>query len=416
MAEEKLKVIKEDPVAFAKFILDFHPFPYQESILSNDSERLIAVCGRQIGKSTTAAAKLVHFAVTHPKTTSIIVSATLRQSMEMFSKVRMFTDSSIVKRSITRMTRTQIFFNNGSRIICLPCGRYGSTLRGLTVHFAVVDEAAFIYPEVIESVIFPMLATTHGRIWLLTTPWDRAHITYKAFTSWPKDSVYHFPSSINPLITPAFLDEQLNLIGQERYNQEYLAQFVDDSRSYFPMTLIRPCIGETPISSDCCFAGYDPGGKESYAAAVAVNKRQDKLVVRRIWSAKGLSYTEATLKVAEMCKLLNAENLYVDQTGLGQPVVEHIKDLGISVDGLVLTDKRREELFTNLKLLLEQRKIILPDNLELIKSLNCIEYERTRVGGFRFTHRQGTYDDLAFALALACWAVKMQPSGAIVKL
>ncbi|MBI2184290.1 MAG: hypothetical protein HYU39_04940 [Thaumarchaeota archaeon] len=29
-----------------------------------------------------------------------------------------------------------------------------------------------------------------------------------------------------------------------------------------------------------------------------------------------------------------------------------------------------------------------------------------RTGGFRFTHRQGTHDDLAYALALACRAAK----------
>lgn len=196
-------------------------------------------------------------------------------------------------------------------------------------------------------------------------------------------------------------------------------QFIDDANSYFPMTLLRPCIGYISASSffNSCFAGYDPGGKESYAAAVFLAKQEDNLVVREIWSRKGLSYNEATINVAEMCRNLGAENLCVDQTGLGQPIVEHIKELGLNAQGLVLTDKRREELFTNLKLLLEQRKITLPDTPELIKSLNCIEYERTRVGGYRFNHRQSTYDDLAFALALACWAIKTQPSsGEIVKL
>ncbi len=412
-----MKAIKDDPVVFAKHILGFSPLPYQEDILHNDSGRLIAICGRQVGKSTTAAVKLIHFAVTHPKTTSIIVSATLRQSIETFDKVRVLVDSSIVRRSVTRLGRTQVFFSNGSRIICLPSGRYGTTLRGLTVHFAVVDEAAFIYPEVIESVIFPMLATTQGRIWLLTTPWDRDHITYKAFSSWPKESVYHFPSSINPFITPEFLEEQRALIGEERFNQEYLAQFIDDASSYFPMTLLRPCIGDLSGSFNCCFAGYDPGGKESYAAAVFLAKQGDNLVVQQIWSKRGLSYNDATVNVVEMCKKLGAENLCVDQTGLGQPIIEHIQQLGLNVQGLVLTDKRLEELFTNLKLLLEQRKITIPDTPDLIKSLNCIEYERTRVGGYRFKHRQGTYDDLAYALALACWAVKTQPSGGgIVKL
>lgn len=335
--------------------------------------------------------------------------------METFTKVQTFIETSIVKRSVKRTTQTQIFLKNGSRIVCLPSGRFGSTLRGLTVHFAVVDEAAFIYDEVISNAIFPMLAATNGKIWMLTTPWDKNHITYRCFNN-PDWSIHHLPSSVNPLITNEFLQEQRNLHGEEKYQMEYEAVFIDDAKSYFPMTLLRPCIGEplTTLNVGNYHLGYDPGGRHDYAAYVVVEPQDDLLHTRLIRAVKGLPYTTVSLEVADLNNKHRLQSAAVDQTGLGNPIIEHLKELGLPINGYILTNKIREEILSNLKILLEQRKIVLPDNIELLNSLNCIEYERSRTGTHLFTHREGTHDDLAYALALACMQVKRSRSGGVV--
>ncbi|MEM3646550.1 MAG: phage terminase large subunit [Thermofilum sp.] len=421
---EKLRRLKNDPVAFAETILGFKPFPYQEKWLRDPAKRLIACCGRQIGKSTTAAVKLIHFAVTNPKTTSIIVSATLRQSIETFDKVLSFVLNTVLKKSVTYRTRTRIHFSNGSRIICLPCGRYGSSLRGLTVHFAVLDEAAFMPEDVIANVVFPMLATTNGTLWMLTTPWSKDHITYRAFMDTRNWSVYHLPSEVNPLITRQFLEEQRVLVGEERFRLEYLAEFVDDAKAYFPMTLLRKNIhicDEQPCQycdtynnpekisglRQEAFAGYDPGGRESYAAIVIVTRvtGYQGIQVRSVIQEKAGSdekfYTNFTVKLADLHKTLRFKKVCVDATGLGGPILEHMRELGLPAEGLKLTQPVKEELASRLKIALEQNQVELPNDLSLLNSLNCIEYERTRAGGFQFTHRQGTYDDAGWALMLA---------------
>ncbi|MFQ5712153.1 MAG: phage terminase large subunit [Candidatus Geothermarchaeales archaeon] len=431
-----LKRIFDDPVAFAKAILNFHPFPYQEKILRDSSKRLISICGRQIGKSTCSAVKLIHFAVTHPRTTSIIVSHTLRQSMETFEKVMGFVGSSILENSVVRATRTQIKFSNGSRILCLPSGRYGSTLRGLTVHFAVVDEAAFIYDEVITQVVFPMLATTDGYIWMLTTPWDKEHITYTCFTS--KDwSVYHLPSSVSPLIKPEWLEAQRLLYrtrGREEYfRMEYLGEFIDDVNAYFPMTLLRPCLIDVETDEvykimhgerGDLYAGYDPGGKQDYAAFAVVGRIGERRYLR-YWRQELYPeevpnpYTLFTVDVVkEQFDRESYVKVLIDDTGLGRPVVEHAVDLGLPAEGITLTKKPREEVLATLKFFLEQRLILLPNHPDVVGSLNCIQYERTRTGGYRFYHRLGTHDDLAYAIALACYASKEEakPLGVVVKI
>jgi len=163
------------------------------------------------------------------------------------------------------------------------------------------------------------------------------------------------------------------------------------------------------------FAGYDPGGKESYAALVVVRRIDDKLYVVHKKAEKGKSYTAFDAEIADLNKK-HPFKLMVDQTGLGNPIIEHVRELGMDVEGVTLTARKKEELFSNLRILMEDRKLVLPYDIELHNSVNAIEFERTRTGGFKFYKRNGTYDDLGYALALACFAARQDGvKGVIIK-
>jgi hypothetical protein len=250
---EHVEMLRQDPALFAEVMLDIHPFPYQEKFLRDPSKRIVVCAGRRVGKSVMTAARAVWFAMANPNTTTLIVSATLRQSIMMFDTIRDdIHKCSLVNDMVVRETRTIIEFRNGSKIKALPCGPTGKTLRGDTAHMIVADEAAFMPEMVIAEVILPMLATTNGTAILLSTPFDKRHIFHKAFTS-DKWSRYTYPTSINPLVPKEFLDEQRELVGEIRFAQEYLAEFVDDSSSYFPQSLLRQCVHvcQSPACNYC---------------------------------------------------------------------------------------------------------------------------------------------------------------------
>lgn len=403
--------LAEDPVYFARTLLNFTPFPYQEAVLRDKSKRIIICAGRQVGKSTIIAIKALHFALTNPGTTTLIVSATLRQSMLMFDKIIDFIEySPLIKRSVTYRSRTRVRFSNRSWIIALPCGRKGDTLRGFTAHLIIFDEAAFIPEEVITNVALPMIATTNGSVWMLSSPWDTDHIFYRIWVRGEEWSKYHFPSNVNPLISKEFLEEQRQLVGEERFAVEYLAEFREEESSYFPMKLLRSAVGDASDTvRGVLEAGYDPGGKDSKAALVIVEKiGENEIIVRTHRTWKGMDYTTMNVEVAEICKREGVQRLRVDQTGLGNPIVEHLRELGLPVEGVTLTPAKKEEIFLNLRLFLEEtasggtRRIVLPPSPELLNHLNAVTYRRTRAGRYEFDKREGTYDDLAYALALAC--------------
>lgn len=412
-----IEQLRDDPVFFAEKILSFSPFEYQKQLLRDKSKRIIICAGRQIGKTTTIAVKAIHFAVTNPKTTTLIVSATLRQSILMFQKILDFIETSILKKSVVYKSRTKIRFSNMSEIIALPCGRYGTGLRGHTAHLIILDEAAFMPEEVITNVVFPMVSTTNGSIWMLSTPWGTDHIFYKVWVSGIDWSKYHFPSSVSPLISKEFLDEQRRLIGEERFAIEYLAEFREEEESYFPMKLLRNSTEDyEPMLTPGCILGYDPGGKESLAAIVALKRINDKIFVQYFEAKQCERYTDFNAHIADLHKTYKFAKVVVDMTGVGNPIVEHLKELiGPQVEGVTLTARVKEEILSNLRVVLENKELLLPRGaIALLNALNCITYERTRAGGYMFTHRVGTYDDLAFALALAAYGLRRERSGVIL--
>jgi len=78
---------KQDPVFFAEKLLNFKPTPYQEKLLRDSSKLISARWCRQSGKTTTFGIKILHFAITRPNVTVIVVAPSLRQSRNVRDKM-----------------------------------------------------------------------------------------------------------------------------------------------------------------------------------------------------------------------------------------------------------------------------------------------------------------------------------------
>lgn len=439
--KETLRKIIDSPSRFCEALLDLKPFPYQEKFLEDRSKRIIICAGRQVGKSLMMAARVIWFVAMNPDTTALIISRTHRQSLVTFDKIlRFISKSDLLKGSVVRKTRTIIQFSNDSQIVALPCGRTGDSLRAYTAHFVLIDEAAFVPEDVIVNVALPMLITTHGTLVMVSTPADKEHYFYRAFHSnhWSK---YHFTTLDNPTVTPEEIQEAREEAGEMKFRQEYLAEFVDDDKTYFPSPMLRnsmhicestPCgycdilAGKVDPGGEL-FAGYDPGGMSDPAALVVVERtavapkegeKEKKIIFKVVLARKFLAskasensnvYTGFTALVADIHKRLHFRRVLMDSTGLGNPIIEHCKELGLPVSGFNFTSSSKEQLLSNLKILLERQRVVLPDNLELFSSLNCIEATRNRLGGYSFTHSRGSHDDLGYALALAVYAARTNP-------
>src|SRR6266542_1742616 len=63
------------------------PDPWQRRLLLSNSRRVLLNCSRQSGKSTAVAAVVLHTALVQQGSLTLVLSPSLRQSVELFRKV-----------------------------------------------------------------------------------------------------------------------------------------------------------------------------------------------------------------------------------------------------------------------------------------------------------------------------------------
>jgi hypothetical protein len=97
----------------------------------------------------------------------------------------------------------------------------------------VIDEAALVSDEQYKAVM-PMLATTDGDMWVMSTPRGKRGFFYDVWANgdgqWKRVTVN---AEECPRISEAFLEKQLVDMGEAWFRQEYLCEFVDLDESLF---------------------------------------------------------------------------------------------------------------------------------------------------------------------------------------
>ena len=222
----------EGVLKFARDRLDFYPDERQSEVLVSEAKRGILNCTRQWGKSTVAAVKALHRALTRDKCLVLVASPTERQSGEFLRKAEEFAQMLGIAPCGDGDNAISLLLPNGSRIVGLP-GTEG-TVRGFSaVSMLLIDEASRV-DDGMYLALRPMLAVGDGDLWLMSTPYGKRGFFYEAWEhegpEWTRVSVAG-PDCAR--IKPEFLDEERRHMGPVWFAQEYLCEFVDNGMAVF---------------------------------------------------------------------------------------------------------------------------------------------------------------------------------------
>lgn len=406
----------DSPSYFVRHYIGEEPFEYQEDFMDHDSLRKAFVSGRRVGKSRTAAWLALWKAVTFPGAEVLVTAKAQRQSMELFNQIQTEMRTSEIgddEWGVVRSTRTEINFDNGSRIIALPVGRDGSNIRGYGSqdNLIIVDEAAFINDNIFQEVLSPMLAVGSGTFVLLSTPFGKKGFLYERFND-PEWYTMQVPTSANPLIDDEFIEEQRKNLTTTQFKQEILGQFVESADSFFTREELMRCGKESvDKKSDITFLGVDlasTGGDESVYVCI-----DDEGNVFHIEHTSDKPMTDAMGRIRELDSYYSFNKIMIDSTSLGQGTVDQVQEsLGNKVEGFKFSNEKKQSLYNTLKNELQNEDIAyeyIPgkNNRAGNKMVNqCLEleYSYTSSGKMRIEHPPGGHDDFSDALALAVWA------------
>ncbi len=159
------------------------------------------------------------------------------------------------------------------------------------------------------------------------------------------------------------------------------------------------------------YLGIDLGKKHDYTVIIVLAKEEDRYQVRfckqfRLGTeyASIIGYVKAL--TARLQREGKIERICIDQTGSEYFVEDVRKVISESVDGVMLSLPRKQEVLGNLKVMMQQHKIEWPYDPDLLTEIHVERYQLTKAGQTQFSHPDGTHDDRLWALALAAYATR----------
>jgi len=206
------------------------PFLWQQRFLA-ETGNVVLLKGRQVGASTAVAALCIHAAVFEPGSLSVIVSPTMRQSMEIAAKARAALRNLDRPEPLDADSATTIGLSSGSRIMSLP--GTATSIRGYSARLLVVDEAAFVDEETWQA-SQALVAATGGRIIVLSTPAGRAGWFHDLWQAEPPAwTTIKVRTADVPTVTAAYLESAKATLGPWAYAMEFEAEFGSGGASIF---------------------------------------------------------------------------------------------------------------------------------------------------------------------------------------
>jgi len=385
----------------------YTPHPAQKQMHDSPARFKIASCGRRFGKTYMAVNEIVKFANENHFTTTTWVAPTYRQSRLAFTiMVNNF------QRAFHSYTKNplEIKWINGS-ITKFLSTESRDTLRGDSSDLMVIDEAAMIDGEVWTNILRPMLSDTLGKAIIISTPkslnWFHGLYQRGQDPLYPDYQSFKFPTSANPFIEESEIAEVRESLPGDVFQQEYLAAFLEGGGTVFRN--VKSCIKEsfrhdTIPEGRSYVIGFDLAKHQDFSVIVVLDSEYNHVVYFDRFNR--IDYSVQVARVEEIAKQYNNAKIILDSTGVGDPILESVKALGLDADGFLFTNTSKQQLIEHLAVQLERQLISFPEIQVLINELMAYQYELSRAGNMKYNAPSGQHDDCVIALALASWGVK----------
>lgn len=458
---------KDDPVYFIKNyckivsldrgLIHFGLFDYQIRFINaiHNSNRVISMQPRQMGKTQTVAAYILHYVLFNENKTVAILANKASAAREIMSRFQLMYEYLPVwlQQGITTWNKGDIELENGSKVFTSATSSSG--IRGKSVNFLYVDEAAIIQNTVAEEFFTSTYPTISAgkttKIVLTSTP-----LGYNHWWKFWNDSVEgrngFIPVEItydeHPERDVEWARKQRELLGELKYKQEVECSFLGSSLTLISADVIASLSYTTPIYSKDGLDVYENpvrGEKDSSGKII----KQAHTYVISVDTAKGVGGDASTFSVVDITQVpykivakyrnnnispmlypsiinkiatdynkayviveinsseqvayilyseLEYDNMiYITRTTKGQSASAGFAGAGKTTLGINM-DKRvkRVGCFT-LKALIEEKKLLITDADTIAEISTFIESKGT------YAADDGYHDDLVMSLVIFSW-------------
>ncbi len=327
-------------------------------------------CGRRWGKTTEAIEEAKGKALSKPCKIAYI-APTYAQARDIAWSMLLKELKPIIKKSNESRLELEVMSQTGeSSFITLRGWENIETLRGQQYDLIIIDEVASMrnFWSNWQEVIRPTLTDTRGEAIFISTPKGFNHF-YELFNLQDKDTdfkSFHFTSYDNPHIPKDELDKARKELTEDRFAQEYLADFrKTEGLVYKEFDRTIHLTDEEPVSVIETIAGVDFGFTNPCSVLTIKRNYDNTFYVTDEYYKTGK--TDAS--IAEYVSSMMFNKVYADPENAGGiqelinrkvNVCEVIKGKGSVAQGI----NKVRELFKSGKLKINKRCVNLIWELE----------------------------------------------------
>lgn len=399
--------------------VDFHKLVHEDAPFIS-----CLVAGRQTGKTFYMQNDAVMRALNNPKHRMFWVSPIQDQANKVMKDIEgMFSShqdlwTKIIKRYDRKAN--EMYFYNGS-FIKFRSADSGDNLRGATLDYIYLDEAAYMKLDFINEVLLPMVTRTGGKVTAAST-FNGPNWFYDWFKEGQQEENWEQIKSIKRTYLDLNDDKVAKTVlgikksmTKAQFDQEFLCKPVSANALF---SNVEDAIVDN-IDTRCerVYIGMDIGVAQDYTVLTAISDDYRVVDIDRFnYKEEGMDYEEFKERIkafylkhdqylaAAYFEVNNNDLLFDDLTD---------DDRLYKLIPFTTSAQSKPEIIRNLIKLFEDKVIKIPKNTDLIKELYDFKSKRNAItGNLQFSNTDGKHDDMVMSLAICAYcAVEEQDGG-----
>lgn len=362
------------------------------------------VSGRQTGKTTVGQNQALKWALENKNVVVLWVSPTASQTLKVYKNIIKAIDGApFLQSNKASQGDTEIVMTNGS-VIKFKSAHAEDSLRGETVHYMILDEAAFIKESTFMEILLPMLNVAGRKCLGISTPkgknWFYKHYM-NGMTGVKGYKSFRFTCYENPFANKAIIEIAKANMPKVMFDQEYLAMFVDGGSiiENIEELCMLPHL-RMPLPRQTYYAGIDIALSNDFTVISIVDSQGNLVAYDRFNQVTGPQLKERIIKYLNKWKPAHS---LIEINNMGQVIYDdlvHVYKVK-NLSPFSTTSKSKPEIINNLINAFASKTIKCIDD-EIVKSeLETFEMKITSSGNIKYCASDGYHDDIIMSLAIA---------------
>lgn len=372
---------------------------------------VVAIIGRQFGKTTIAENLAIYWSLNQPDQVVYWVSPTDSQAQKVYKEiVNAIIESGCIKSKKMPKGDTEIVFTNGSKILFRSAASEDS-LRGQSVDYMIMDEAAFIKKDTVETILLPMLNVRGKKCLFISTPKGK-NFLYEYFLNGQKLERWkslRYSTYDSPFANEDLINMFRETLAPKLFQQEVEAEFVDSSSIFNNISEVMSLEPiEGPQEDERYFAGIDIGFINDASVLSIINK-DGHLVKYYRW--ENIEAPELMNEIVEINKKWNFVKVVIESNNQGLTIYQDLKRRMKNIEEFTTTSKTKPEIINRLIHLFNTQEIKLVIDEYLRIELEAFIFKQNVNGNIKFMAESGFHDDCVMSLAIARWCYENKNYG-----